>query len=211
MQSKTNRRILLCIGLSFVILSSLCIAPRFSFGATGGGSAAGVIVPLYAYPGWNWQSLIQAKEAYPSVPVIAVINPSGGPGNWQDPNFVSGVQQLQAVGITVIGYVSTGYGSVPLWQVEQEISAYHQFYQLSGVFLDEMSNVPGYENYYSTLTSYTSSVGMWLTVGNPGAPVPLSYVGTVSNIIAYENAGLPSTGYLASLSYDRSGFSFMSY
>lgn len=212
MQTKTCRRILLSIGLGFVMLSSLCAAPReFSFGASTGGAAAGVIVPLYGYPGQSWQSLIQAKEAYPSVPVIAVINPSDGPGGWQDPNFVSGVQQLQAAGITAIGYVSTGYASVPLSEVEGEIATYQQYYQLSGVFLDQMSNVPGYESYYSTLTSFASSIGMWITVGNPGAPVPSNYIGTVSNIVAYENAGLPDSSFLSSLAYARSDFSFVSY
>jgi Spherulation-specific family 4 len=210
MLSKTNRRFLVSISLGFIIAASLCIVPRYSSGASTGASA-GVIVPLYGYPGQNWQSLVQAKEAYPSVPVIAVINPSDGPGSWQDPNFVSGIQQLQSVGISAVGYISTGYASVPLWQVEQEISTYRQFYGLSGVFLDEMSNVPGYESYYSTLTSYASSVGMWITVGNPGAPVPSSYLGTVTNIVAYENAGFPNSGFLSSLSYARNDFSFMSY
>lgn len=200
------------VGLCLAILLSLGASPhmdaRASFGAA---SSTGLIVPLYAYPGSTWQSLVQIKEQYPSVPIIAIINPASGPGSYQDPNFVSGIQQLQSVGITVIGYVPTDYGGVPVSQAEQEISTYSQFYSLSGVFFDQMSNVEGYESYYSTLTSYASSLGMWITVGNPGAAVPSDYMGTVSIIVAYESAGLPDPGFLSTLAYDSSSFAFISY
>jgi hypothetical protein len=210
MRSKLHGKIFLATVLVLVMLSPFCMSPKFTFGAQAN-AATGVIVPLYSYPGQAWQSLVQTKEAYPSVPVVAIINPSNGPGSYQDQNFVTGIQQLEAAGITVIGYVSTGYGGVAISQAEQETYSYSQLYHLSGVFLDEMSNVPGYENYYSTLTSYASSIGMWLTVGNPGASVPASYIGTVSNIVVYENAGLPSLGFLSGLGFGKSDFSIMSY
>jgi hypothetical protein len=207
-----SRRILVSVGLCVALLLCLAAAQRFSSSeASSGGAAAGVLVPLYGYPGQSWLSLIQAKEAYPSVPVIAVINPSDGPGTWQDPNFVSGIQELESVGITVVGYVPTDYASVPLWQAEQEISAYSQLYGLSGVFFDQMPAITGYESYYSTLTSYASSLGMWLTIGNPGSIVPSSYVGTVGIIVAYENSGLPTVDFLSGLSHDPSSFAFVSY
>ncbi len=205
------RRIFLCLVLSLIVLTSLGVAPRYSFGAQQAGGSTGVLVPLYSYPGQSWQSLIQAKEVYPSVPVVAIINPSNGPGNYQDPNYVSGIQQLESAGITVVGYVATGYGSVPILQAEQEISTYSQFYKLDGIFFDEMASVPGFESYYSTLSSYATSLGYTLTVGNPGASVPMSYIGTVSNIVIYENSGLPSTSFLSSLGYQPSDFSVISY
>jgi Spherulation-specific family 4 len=142
-----------------------------------------------------------------------VINPSNGHGSYQDSNFVSGIQQLESAGIMVIGYISTGYGTVPISQVEQEISAYSQLYKVNGVFFDEMSNVPGarYENYYSTLTSFSSSVGMSITIGNPGASIPASYIGTIDNIVVYENSGLPPASFLSGLGYNKGDFSIMSY
>jgi len=203
------RRIFLTIGLSLIILASLGMTPRFSFGAQD--TSTGVIIPLYAYPGQSWQTLAQTKEEYPSVPVIAVINPSNGPGTYQDPNFVSGIQLLQSAGITVIGYIPTDYGTVPISQVEQEIYTYSQFYQLSGIFLDQMPSMSGYESYYSTLTSYAQSLGMPFTVGNPGTSIPVSYIGTVDNLIVYENAGMPSQTFLSGLGYQASDFSVISY
>lgn len=191
---------------------SLSATARFSFASSQQAtSPTGIIVPLYSYPGQGWQSLIQEKQAYPSVPVIAIINPASGPGGSQDPNYVSGIQQLESAGITVIGYVATGYGGDPVSQVEQEIYTYSQFYQLTGIFFDEMASVTGYESYYSTLTSYAESLGYNLTVGNPGTSIPASYIGTVDNLVIYENSGLPSTGYLSGLGYQTSDFSVISY
>ncbi len=176
-------------------------------------SSTGVIVPLYAYPGAMWQGLIQAKQANPSVPVIAVINPDNGPGSWQDPTIVQGVNSLQAAGITVIGYVPTEYAGRSLSSVESEVNAYANMYGLSGIFFDQMSNVPGYEWYYSTLTNYVHSSGMSLSVGNPGTGVPSSFVGTVDLLVIYENAGLPSISLLASRTdgYSSQNFAMIPY
>src|SRR5487761_880669 len=57
-------------------------------------STPGIIVPLYSYPGSVWTSLIQQHLAYPSVPIIAVINPSTGSGSASNPDYVSGIQSL---------------------------------------------------------------------------------------------------------------------
>jgi Spherulation-specific family 4 len=131
-------------------------------------SSTGLIVPLYGYPSATWTTLAQQKLANPSVPIVAVINPSNGPGTAQDPNFVSGIQTLKSAGITVIGYTDTSYAGSPLSSVESAILGYKTLYGLSGVYLDEMSNVPGHESYYSTLTQYADSIGMSLVIGNPG-------------------------------------------
>jgi hypothetical protein len=197
--------------LCFIVGVSIFGAPRFTFDTQQANTPTGIIVPLYSYPGPIWQSLAQIKEVYPSVPVVAIVNPSNGPGSYQDPNFVWGIQLLEAAGITVVGYVATGYGGVSISQAEQEISAYDQFYQISGIFFDEMASISGYESYYSTLTSYAASLGYSFTIGNPGSLVPASYIGTVSNIVVYENSGLPSTGFLSGLGYAKSDFSLLSY
>ena len=176
-------------------------------------SPTALIVPLYGYPSATWTTLAQQKLANPSIPIVAVISPSNGPGTAQDPNFVSGIHTLKSAGLTVIGYTYTNYASRSLASVESDILGYRTLYGLSGVYLDEMSNVPGHESYYSTLTQYADSIGMTLVVGNPGADVPSSYIGTVSVIIIYENSGLPSLSFLAGwhTSYAKSNFGSISY
>src|SRR5437868_937297 len=69
----------------------------------------GIMIPLYSYPGSSWNSVIQSKTANPSVPYVAIINPSNGPGNAIDSNFVSSIKKLQSANITVLGYVYTSY------------------------------------------------------------------------------------------------------
>ena len=200
------------VAIIFIFLSlSVLSAQHVGTAAT---QTAGLLVPLYTYPtDPSWQALIQAKLANPSVPIAAIINPSGGPGYGQDPNFVQGINSLRSAGITVLGYVATAYGSVSVSSIETQINEYKQWYNVNGIMFDEMYNIPGYESYYSTLSNYAYSVGFSWTVGNPGAPVPSSYIGTMGTIIIYENAGLPSTSFLASATggYPTSNFAFTAY
>jgi hypothetical protein len=158
-----------------------------------------MIVPLYSYPGSDWNNLIWAKQANPNVPIVAVVNPADGPGYYIDPNFVSGIDRLQSAGIVVLGYVWTDYTARSISSAEQDIATYKNWYGADGVYLDQMSNVPGQEGYYSTLTAYAKSLGMTMVVGNPGTSVPPGYIGTVTSIVVYENSGAPSTSSLSQL------------
>jgi Spherulation-specific family 4 len=38
------------------------------------------MIPFYSYPGDDWNTVVQAKLANPTVPVVAIINPPDGPG-----------------------------------------------------------------------------------------------------------------------------------
>src|SRR6185503_2716929 len=64
----------------------------------------GFIVPLYSYPtsGGNtahWNTLRNAKIAFPQIPMFAILNPGNGPNPTVDANYTSGVAYLQSVGI----------------------------------------------------------------------------------------------------------------
>ena len=186
--------------------------PRASYGATT--SAAGIIVPLYSYPtDDSWDMMIKLKKTYPAVQTIAIINPSDGPGSSKDFRYIAGIHKLRSAGVTVIGYVMTGYSSASLNAVKAEISRYNSWYSLDGIFFDEMSSSKGDESYYRSLSNYAKSLGLLHTVGNPGTDVPSSYIGTVDNIIIYEDSGLPSLSYLDGWhsSYDKMNFSTISY
>src|SRR5437660_833360 len=181
---------------------------------------SGLAIPLYTYPCFTatqctWTTVIQARQAYPSVPLLAVINPNSGPGRSIDPNYVQGIKNLQAAGVVVLGYVSTGYGRLSLSKVESQVSSYKNWYSVNGIFFDGMAYVTGSEKYYSTLNSYVKSLGMTYTMGNPGTTTLKSYIGTLDSIIIYEGAGTPSLSYLTSAtfypSYSKSNFGFLAY
>src|SRR2546426_1784661 len=181
---------------------------RISFAAP---SSSGVVIPLYTYPtDGSWAASLQAKNAHPNVPIIAIINPSDGPGGSSDSNYVQGVKNFQAAGIIVIGYVATGYASHGMSDLDAQISRYKNWYSVNGIFFDEMANNQGNENYYSTLNTYVKSLGMTMTMGNPGTSVPSSYIGTLDSLCIFEQGGLPTLSYLSSYSgHPKSNFAYI--
>jgi hypothetical protein len=117
------------------------------------------------------------------------------------------------VGIVVLGYDHTAYARRSSGSVVADINSYKSWYNVNGIFFDEMSNVPGNENYYSSLNRYAKSLGFSFTVGNPGASVPSSYVGTLDVIVTYENEGVPNSASLASMTngMPKNNFAVISY
>ena len=155
-------------------------------------STTGIIIPLYTYPGNTWDSIISIKTNYPEVPILAIINPNSGPGENKDSNYESGINDMRAAGIKVIGYTSTNFTIRDIGDVYSDIDQYKKWYELDGIFFDEMSNNAGDENYYSNTTSYANIQNFSYTVGNPGTSTLPSFIGTVDNIIIYERAGVPN-------------------
>lgn len=180
--------------------------------ATGTGPT-GVIVPLYIYPGEDWDYLIEIKNNNSAVPIIAVINPNNGPGTSKDPNYVAAIQELKAAGIIVLGYTWTDYGDRSGAAVRKEISKYKNWYSVDGIFFDAMSNLRGKLKYYNNLDNFTKARGLTLTVGNPGTDTRPIYIGSVDNIVIYESPDTPELSYLGGWhsKHDKANFSFVSY
>ena len=173
----------------------------------------GLIVPLYQYPGAEWDQLIGIKLNNTSVPVVAVINPDSGVGVAKNADYASGIQDLKSAGIVVLGYVWTDYGDRPSSEVRSEISKYKKWYSIDGIFFDAMSNLRGKLKYYNNLDSYVERKGLTMTVGNPGTDTRRIYVGSVDNIVIRENSGLPTLSFLGGWhsAFAKSNFSFVSY
>ncbi|CAG7820116.1 unnamed protein product [Allacma fusca] len=171
----------------------------------------GTIIPLYIYPSGNgdvWQPLINGKRDHPTVPVWAIINPDSGPSNSRNEEYAIGIQRLTTVGINVMGYVPTTYGSRPEEAVQSDINKYREFYgsSITGIFFDEMDYRPTNTrqknrrhrrnkktgpSYYQSINDYAKSKGIRFTVGNPGTDTLKEYVNTVDTIIIYESEGFP--------------------
>ena len=172
--------------------------------------STGIIVPLYSYPGQVWDDLVKEKNSHPSVPVVAIINPDSGPGV-RDPNYVTGIKKLQSAGIIVLGYVYTH--KVDSSTIKNYVNDYKNWYNVNGIFFDGMSNVSGDEKFYANLSNYTKSQGLNYTIGNPGTDTLPSYIGTVDNMILYDNPGLPLVSSLGGwhTNFTRNNFSIVSY
>lgn len=151
----------------------------------------GLIVPMY---GWDagWSRIIDAKEENKGTEIIVVINPSGGPGGGKDSHWTDVADDLQDENIKVVGYISTSYAGRSEGDVKDEIDRYYDWYDLDGVFLDEVS--PSDRDYYEELGDYAESPdGYQKVILNPGAPVPESYEDIADVIVVYENYGMPSS------------------
>ena len=153
----------------------------------------GVFVALYMYPDGSgaasWQAVYDEKVRHPSVPFVAVFNPSSGPG-WSDSSIFSGwVDKLRSVGVIALGYTHDGYGARPLDALRADADKYRNWYGADGLFIDEFTNKVGFEGHYRDLTAYAKSIGMKMTMGNPGTDVPRSYIGTVDVLNITEGRG----------------------
>ncbi|MDG7001882.1 MAG: hypothetical protein JRN15_22520 [Nitrososphaerota archaeon] len=214
---------IIIIGVAFVLTSNVNV-----FGTTAPGQV-GYIVPLYISPDYSsgqtaWNSLIAVKQAYPSVPIIAIINPDSGPGTSKDATYAAYIQDLQNAGITVLGYVWTCYGTrtytgggtiqlsacgtvgTPYSTgVEDDMNSYKSWYGVNGILLDEMNTTVGGAPYYSNLTTYAHGNSLTPVIGNPGTATSSSYVGSVDVIISYEGSGLPSTATVAAVTTSTGG------
>ena len=138
-----------------------------------------IVVPAYFYPapqGSLWSELTAAAA---SVSVTAILNPASGPGSSRDANYVAAVGQLRTAGGRVIGYVPTGFGSRSLADIFADINAYHDFYEIDGIFIDEMNNrgAQAVLNFYGQIYSHVKSLDSnWEVMGNPGTNTTESFL-----------------------------------
>jgi spherulation-specific family 4 protein/PKD domain-containing protein len=177
----------------FALLLLVPLATTGGFAAAESTAAAGIMVPLYTYPGGTWDRVAETKNAHPGVPIAAIVNPASGPGSSKDSNYASGISDLKSAGVIVLGYVSTAYTGRSLDAVKGDIDRWHSWYpDLDGIFFDEQTNWAGKESYYKQASDYAYSKGLTFTVGNPGANSLPSYLDTVDVVLVYESPGLPN-------------------
>ena len=140
----------------------------------------GIVVALYIYPNSDWDKLAQIQTRHPTVPTIALVNPSNGPGNAINSDFTRGIQTLESAGITACGYVPTWYARAPqpspytnivydIPTIQRYIDNWVTWYGVDCIFFDEMANWAGPENFYHAIDNYAKSKGITYTIGNPGA------------------------------------------
>lgn len=155
-----------------------------------------LLIPLYSYPVLEsgesaWQPLIDLKQNYPEVEIVAIVNPSNGHFREQDSNFYQGIQKLTAANIHVVGYVYTQYGLRLNHDVLDDVKAWQEFYQeagVRGIFFDEVSNTSDDLSHYQSLSEQTKAQGFTSIILNPGITTDQSYVDAniADIIVTYE-------------------------
>src|SRR5581483_10347642 len=157
MMEKSSIRIVAGV---FALLLLVPLVTTSGFAAGTNTAAAGIMVPLYTYPGGTWDRVANTKIAHPGLPIVAIVNPASGPGSSKDSNYATGIANLKSAGVVVIGYVSTAYTGRSLTAVEGDIDRWHSWYpNLDGIFFDEQTNWAGKESYYKQASDYANSKG----------------------------------------------------
>ena len=158
--------------------------------ASSGGSCPRIVIPAYFDPGLPWNQSIQGAPAV----AFMIMNPSNGVGKSFDSAYLQVVQQAQAAGIAVLGYLLTRQGKVALSTVLSQIATYASWYGVDGYFID---NVP--EKIATSLAelSYYANVSSAIrarpsgrfVMCNPGGPIIAeNYTAVCDNIVIYEGS-----------------------
>lgn len=181
-----------------------CLASLVVVGASAGGAVAvDIVVPAYFFPssgGSDWDRLDTAAA---QVPITAIMNPNSGPGTGVISNYTDVVGSLRQAGGTVIGYVASGFGNRPLNDVLADIDAYAAWYDIDGIFIDEMSNsgATATLDFYEAIYDHTKSVDSdWQLMGNPGINTNEAYLTrpTADRLVVFETFGNQYPGHTPS-------------
>lgn len=168
-------------------------------------AAIEVLVPWYVYPthwipaSYVWDDLAAANSV---VPITAVLNPADGPGGPPNADYLVGLADLGAGGVTMLGYVYTSYGARPVADVKADIdvwSAQWASYGVSGIFLDEAASGAATLDYYQELYQYVHAAAWAGTVVvNPGVSADEGYLSrpAADIVLGFENTAAPWETYV---------------
>jgi hypothetical protein len=123
-----------------------------------------VVVPAYFYPGADWT---RADNSGP-IPRMMILDIAGsGAGRSPNRKYQTAVKRAQAAGIRIMGYSTTDYTQRSATAVETDVKHYKAWYNVTDIFLDQVSSSNSQIAYYRHLTSYIHGV-------NPGSMVMLN-------------------------------------
>lgn len=143
-----------------------------------------IAIPSYFYPGSLWT---QMENAYPTIG-IAIINPNSGAGDSEDSNYDSQVAKSQLSGLKILGYSHTSYGNRDITDVKKDIDKYYLWYNVDGIFVDEVSTDCNKIGYYTELKDYIKSKDdTGVIVINPGTQTNECYMEVGDIVINFEN------------------------
>src|ERR1035437_9157226 len=174
------------------------LAATALFLSTNLAGALGIFVPAYFYPAPGsagssyWAALAKAANKVPLI-VIADIGSPGGPGNSIDMNYSNAIFNVRNNGGKVFGYVDTSYASISESVVTNQVATWHSFYNIDGIFLDQMTDDTNWTHlsYYETIYNDINALfpNLYLVSGNPGTQTQKPYIAlpTVDMVCTFEN------------------------
>lgn len=144
-----------------------------------------LLVPAYQYPTVDgfWPGL----EANSPPVKYLVANPSSGPGASPNSDYVTAINAAQAAGITVLGYINTADGTVPVSTAVTQAGQWASFYGVTSLFYDNAATSPAFLPYYSQLCTVAHATSGAIAVLNHGAIPDPGYASIGDVLLVYES------------------------
>ena len=146
-----------------------------------------VMVPAYFHPATNpdaWQRLIRLGPALR----LVIVNMHNGPGAGPDPCYRDAISQLRAARIRLVGYVDTDYGARPPQDVAADVDAYLRWYELDGIFFDQVSAQLADLDRYAQCVLAARAAGARQVVLNPGTHPHPGYADLANLTVTFEGS-----------------------
>ncbi|MEV6840179.1 spherulation-specific family 4 protein [Streptomyces sp. NPDC051133] len=150
-----------------------------------------LLVPYYEHPAVRpaeWAAILAAAPRLYGV----VLNPASGPGDRPDPDFAEAATRLRTAGVTVLGYVDTGYGRRRFEDVVADLARHRAWYGADGVFLDQVSTRLDASGPYARLATVARALGFGTLALNHGTPPHPAYAALADLLVTFEG---PWTAY----------------
>jgi len=112
------------------------------------------------------------------VPITAIINPASGPGDIPlSAVYVEGLNKLRNANVTILGYVHTQRGGRDMALMKQEVDRYDQYFDIDGIFFDEVATEATQLERYQELYNYVKTrQNLDQVFLNPGGYIDREYL-----------------------------------
>ncbi|MGV8910724.1 MAG: spherulation-specific family 4 protein [Propionicimonas sp.] len=148
-------------------------------------TAPSLVLPAYFDPireATDWAQVTARASAVR----LVVLNPSSGPGAGRQESYAALSGGLRATGIRRIGYVNTDYGTRPGADVRDECAAFRDWYDVDGVFFDQVSSEVGGLDAYEQYVRDARSLGCRTVVLNPGVYPHRAYLDLANVVVTFD-------------------------
>lgn len=152
-----------------------------------------IFVPAYSYPtdpsgtGTTWA---QYENGSPAVSFI-IANVSNGPGASANSDYTTGIANMHANSVNVLGYVTTSSGGHLIAEstVKAQIDSWYSFYTIDGIFLDTALATTQNITYYTDLYNYIrgkDAIRNYVMI-NPASIPPETYMPILDTVCVFED------------------------
>jgi hypothetical protein len=162
---------------AIVLAAALTMLPASPAKADPNATCLHLVPPAYGDQVWTGAT----RPGQTPADIIAnwgstTVNPGthGGPGTARNAADATTIDTARKAGITVLGYIWTGYGTVPAGQIETQVRQWKSWYGVTDVYLDGAPGSapipPQYRKVYNYVHARSKNATVWANPGTLSVP-----------------------------------------